>query len=91
MGRTELKEGEGMLFVFKEPAMLSFWMKNTLIPLSIAFFDEEKRLINKADMEPISLKTHISAKPAVYALEVPQGWYERHAVDVGDTLELLDE
>lgn len=91
MGRRELAEGTGMFFRFEEPERLSFWMKKTPVPLSIAFFDADLKLINKEDMEPMSLEPHLSARPALYALEVPQGWFETHGVEVGDTLKLLDE
>lgn len=93
MGRTELAEGEGMLFVYKKPERLVFWMKNTLIPLSIAFFDEDKTVINILDMDPPIGKTLLryrSTAPALYALEVPQGWFEEHGIAVGDKFSFLD-
>jgi uncharacterized protein len=83
MNRLILPEGTGMLFIFDEPEILSFWMKNTLIPLSIGFFDENRCLINIENMDPPkngSLPTYKSQKPARYALEVPQGWFERHHI-----------
>lgn len=88
MGRTSLADGEGMLFVFEKSKILSFWMKNTLIPLSVGFFDEEKRLINAADMSPVgpgadSWPTFESKSPAQYALEVPQGWFARNHIQPG--------
>jgi uncharacterized membrane protein (UPF0127 family) len=93
MGRTELPEGEGMLFVYEKPQRLVFWMKNTLIPLSIAFFDEDKSLMNILDMDPPVGNTLIryrSTAPALYALEVPQGWFEKHKIDVGTKFSFLD-
>jgi uncharacterized protein len=81
MDRTTLGENKGMLFVYPEERKLSFWMKNTLIPLSIAFIDSEKPL----DDEPPS---YVSAEPAQYALEVNQGFFERRGVKVGDSVEL---
>jgi uncharacterized protein len=93
MGRTELAEGHGMLFIYSEPQRLVFWMKNTLIPLSIAFFDEDKELINILDMEPPAgpkLVRYRSTAPALYALEVPQGWFERHDIERGAKFSFLD-
>ncbi|MBS0626058.1 MAG: DUF192 domain-containing protein [Verrucomicrobia bacterium] len=86
MGRKELKEGNGMLFVYAKPDILTFWMKNTYIPLSVAFFDEKKTLINFCDMYPSeddSPPLYKSSAPAVYALEVPQGWFEKHKIVPG--------
>ena len=83
MGRTALAEGTGMLFIFERPQILSFWMKNTTIPLSIGFFDENGRLINIEDMVPQKndeLPVYKSKKPALYAIEVPQGWFDRHQI-----------
>lgn len=83
MNRFVLPDGTGMLFIFEKPQILSFWMKNTMIPLSIGFFDENHCLINIEDMDPPKnndLKIYQSQKPARYALEVPQGWFERHQI-----------
>jgi hypothetical protein len=84
MGRSTLPEGTGMLFVFDRPQNLSFWMKNTKIPLSIGFFDEQGRLISIENMDPPNgseeLPVYKSKKIAKYALEVPQGWFERHQI-----------
>jgi hypothetical protein len=83
MGRSTLSEGTGMLFIFERPQILSFWMKNTIIPLSIGFFDKNHCLINIEDMDPPKngeLRLYKSKKPALYALEVPQGWFERHQI-----------
>lgn len=93
MGRTELEEGRGMLFVYPEPEILVFWMKNTLIPLSIAFFNSKKEIINILDMDPPKgkeLKRYRSQGPALYALEVPQGWFERHGIEPGAKFSFLD-
>lgn len=83
MSRKELPDGTGMLFIYEKPAILSFWMKNTRIPLSIGFFDAGRRLINILDMNPpvgTGLPVYQSASPALYALEVPQGWFKNHGV-----------
>lgn len=96
MGRKTLSDGTGMLFVFDRPAHLSFWMKNTLVPLSVGFFDEEKALINTADMDPpppgaASFPSYPSAAPAQYALEVPQGWFKRNRIKAGMKFSLHDQ
>jgi uncharacterized protein len=91
MERTELAEDAGMLFVFEEEQQLSFWMKNTLIPLSIAYISSEGEIIDIQDMEPLDETPHPSARPAQYALEVNQGFFEERGVRVGDRVELPEE
>jgi uncharacterized membrane protein (UPF0127 family) len=90
MDRTTLGKNRGMLFVYPEERRLSFWMKNTLIPLSIAFIDSEKRIIDIQDMKPLDDEppSYVSAEPAQYALEVNQGFFEKRSVKVGDHVEL---
>jgi uncharacterized protein len=90
MDRTTLGENRGMLFVFPEERELSFWMKNTLIPLSIAFIDSERRIIDIQEMKPLDDEppSYVSAEPAQYALEVNQGFFEEWGVRVGDRVEL---
>ena len=88
MGRTALAEDAGMLFVFDTEQPLSFWMKDTLIPLSIAFIDAEGRIVDIQDMQPLDETPHLSAEPARYALEVNQGFFVERGVMVGDTVEL---
>jgi uncharacterized protein len=90
MDRTTLGENRGMLFVYPEERELSFWMKNTLIPLSIAFIDSERRIIDIQDMKPLDDEppSYVSAEPAQYALEVNQGFFEERGVKVGDSVEL---
>jgi uncharacterized membrane protein (UPF0127 family) len=85
MGRTELGKNRGMLFVFEEEQRLSFWMKDTRIPLSIAFMDSEGRIVDIQDMKPFDdeLPEYVSAKPARYALEVNRGFFEERSVEVG--------
>lgn len=94
MYRERLADGTGMLFVFEEPDILSFWMKNTLIPLSIAFFDEDRTLLNIEDMVPVQkgekLTSFKSASLARYALEVPLGWFRKHKIVPGMKFSLLD-
>ncbi len=90
MYRTALAEDRGMLFIFDEEQPLSFWMKNTLIPLSIAFMDSEGRIVDIQDMKPLDddPPSYVSAEPARYALEVNQGFFEERGVKVGDRAEL---
>ena len=87
MHRKELKDGEGMLFIFERDQVLSFWMKNTLIPLSIAYISSDGRILEIYDMEPGNLASVSSSRSARYALEVPQGWFNRVGVAPGDRLE----
>ena len=84
MFRTKLGRDDGMLFIFEEPAYHSMWMKNTLIPLSVAFLDAGGRILNILDMEPQTLDTHSAAGPAVYAIETNKGWFAGHRVKAGD-------
>jgi uncharacterized protein len=90
MERTTLGENRGMLFVFPEERELSFWMKNTLIPLSIAYIDSEGRIVDILNMKPLDDRPphYVSSEPAQYALEVNQGFFEKRGVKVGDRVEL---
>ena len=90
MERTELAENAGMLFVFDREQQLSFWMRNTLIPLSIAYIDADERIIDIQDMQPLDETGHPSAEPAMYALEVNQGFFDERGVGVGDGVALPD-
>jgi uncharacterized membrane protein (UPF0127 family) len=91
MERTALAEDAGMLFVYPREQTLSFWMRNTLIPLSIAYIDAEGRIVDIQDMQPLDEETpHFSAEPAQYALEVNQGFFAEHSIGVGDIVELPD-
>lgn len=94
MYRQKLDENSGMLFIFPETKVLSFWMKNTFIPLSIGFFGEDRRLIEVLDMEPVtsimqvSIPHYNSSKPAKYALEVNRGWFKKQNIKPGALLRL---
>ena len=88
MFREKLGRDEGMLFIYGEEETLSFWMKNTRIPLSIAFIDKKGKIVDIQDMEPFSLQTYVSSSPAKYALETNQGWFTRNGIHVGDSVEL---
>jgi uncharacterized protein len=84
MNRKSLGKEDGMLFIFDEPAYHAMWMKNTLIPLSVAFLDKDGVILNILDMEPQTLDTHMAAGPAVYALETNKGWFAAKKVKPGD-------
>ena len=84
MHRQSLGRDEGMLFIFDEPAYHSMWMKNTLIPLSVAFIDDKGTILNILDMEPQTEDSHMSAGPAIYAIEVNKGWFAGKKVKAGD-------
>ena len=83
MHRRDMPTQEGMLFVFDEPSQQCFWMRNTLIPLSIAFLADDGTVVNLADMQPQSDDSHCSAKPVRYALEMNQGWFAKRGVKPG--------
>jgi uncharacterized membrane protein (UPF0127 family) len=86
MFRKQLPEGTGMLFVFPDEKIRSFWMKNTFVPLSIGFFNSKRELIDIQDMNPAQSEmqtdfpNYVSKGPARYALEVPKGWFSKHKV-----------
>ena len=84
MFRKQMGRDDGMLFIFDEPAYHAMWMKNTLIPLSVAFIDAQGTILNIADMEPQTLDAHQAAGPATYAIETNKGWFEGKKVKAGD-------
>jgi uncharacterized membrane protein (UPF0127 family) len=89
MGRTTLGANAGMLFVYagdQDPAFTAFWMHRTLVPLSIAFMDSTRRVINIEDMAPDTDRYHFATAAYRYALEVNQGWFASHAVASGATV-----
>lgn len=86
MHRKSLGKDDGMLFVFDEPAYHSMWMKNTLIPLSVAFVDAQGTILNILDMEPQTLDSHMSAGPSLYAVETNKGWFAARGVKAGDRI-----
>ena len=83
MYRQRLAGASGMIFVFPREQRVSMWMKNTLIPLSVAFLDADGRILNIEDMQPGSEQTHSSKGSATYALEVNQGWFEARGIRDG--------
>jgi uncharacterized membrane protein (UPF0127 family) len=86
MHRKSLAPNAGMLFIFDEAAPHCMWMKNTYIPLSVAFIDAQGVIINIADMQPHSEQSHCAARPAVYALEMTQGWFAQRGIKAGAKL-----
>jgi uncharacterized membrane protein (UPF0127 family) len=91
MHRTSLPPNGGMLFVFESTGIHCMWMKNTLLPLSVAFVDERGAITNIADMQPLSETSHCAARPARYALEMKQGWFAERGIRAGMRLRGLDK
>jgi uncharacterized membrane protein (UPF0127 family) len=83
MQRKSMAQGAGMLFLFDESAGHCMWMKNTLIPLSVAFIDEHGEIANIADMQPLDETSHCAQRPARYALEMNQGWFKKRGIGPG--------
>jgi uncharacterized protein len=91
MHRKSLAQNAGMVFRFDQPSIQCMWMKNTLIPLSVAFLDEKGTVINIADMQPHSEQSHCSAQPALYALEMTRGWFAERGIKAGSRLAGLEK
>ena len=94
MHRKSLPKNQGMLFEFSSEQILSFWMKNTWIPLSIGFFNAQRQLIEVQNMEPESIliqkpKTYQSSHPAKYALEMNKGWFIQNKIKIGTSFEYI--
>jgi uncharacterized membrane protein (UPF0127 family) len=89
MFREKMGQNEGMVFLFEGPAQICMWMKNTLIPLSVAFLDADGKIINIEDMQPHSTESHCAKKPALYALEMNQGWFKQKNIKPGTAIEGL--
>ncbi len=83
MFREKMANNAGMIFVFDQPNPQCMWMKNTLLPLSVAFLDAEGKIINIEDMQPQKLDSHCSTKPAKYALEMNLGWFKQKNIKPG--------
>ena len=86
MHRKHLPQNAGMLFIFDHEAIHCMWMKNTLIPLSVAYLDERGAIVNIADMEPHSEASHCAAQPVKYALEMNRGWFAARGIEPGARL-----
>jgi uncharacterized membrane protein (UPF0127 family) len=91
MFREQMANNAGMVFVFDEPATQCMWMKNTLLPLSVAFIDANGKIVNIEDMQPQTLANHCSAQavPVKYALEMNLGWFKQKNIKPGSTIEGL--
>jgi uncharacterized membrane protein (UPF0127 family) len=83
MFRKEMPQHEGMLFVFEQPSVQCFWMKNTLLPLTAAFVADDGTVVNLADMKPQTTDSHCSGKPVRYVLEMNQGWFAKKGIKPG--------
>lgn len=88
MERKNIPDGTGMLFIFERDQILSFWMKNTPHPLSIAYIDSKGRIRDIFDMTPYSTASINSTVSVRYALEVPQGWYKKNGITPGDAIDI---
>lgn len=84
MNRKQLGKDEGMLFIFETEDYHGFWMKDTLLPLSIAFIDKDGRIVDIKDMKPLTLDSHSPSKPVLYALEMNKGWFAKNGAKIGD-------
>ncbi len=91
MHREKMEPNSGMVFVFGQPAGQCMWMKNTRLPLSVAFIDEAGKIVNIEDMQPQTLDNHCSTKgvPVKYALEMNLGWFKKHNIKPGTTIQGL--
>jgi uncharacterized protein len=91
MYRKSMGKNEGMLFVFTEVAYHAMWMRNTPLPLAVAFVDASGTIVSIHEMEPFSETTHQAHGPSRYALEMNKGWFAANKVKVGDRIKGLDK
>ena len=89
MFREKMAHNAGMVFVFDQPNTQCMWMKNTLLPLSVAFIDAQGAIVNIEDMQPQTLDSHCSKRPVKYALEMNLGWFKAKNIKPGMTIEGL--
>ena len=86
MSRTSMGTNDGMLFIFERPGQQCFWMKNTLLPLAIAFISDDGSIVNLDTMKPQTLDSHCSTKPVRYVLEMNEGWFAKRGIKPGTKL-----
>ncbi len=91
MNRKSLPGNRGMLFVFPDASAHCMWMRNTLIPLSVAFLDEQGQIINVEEMLPQTEDQHCAKRPAKFALEMSAGWFKSHGFDAGTPIKGVDK
>lgn len=91
MHRQSMGANDGMIFVFEQPAEVCMWMKNTPLPLSVAFIDDEGKIVNIEEMQPLTLESHCSKKQARYALEMNGGWFQQKNVKPGVSIQGLSQ
>ncbi|WP_310493113.1 DUF192 domain-containing protein [Dechloromonas sp.] len=91
MNRKAMPTQRGMLFVFTQENTHCMWMRNTLLPLSVAFMDAEGKIINIEDMQPQTEDNHCARRPARYALEMNHGWFTQRGIKPGVKLGGLDK
>ncbi|MET0962920.1 MAG: DUF192 domain-containing protein [Noviherbaspirillum sp.] len=86
MFREKLGPNAGMVFLFGQPAQVCMWMKNTPLPLSVAFLDERGKILNIEDMQPQTTNSHCAAGPAAFALEMNKGWFAQKNIKPGASI-----
>ena len=90
MNQKSLPQDNGMIFVYDKEGYLSFWMKNTYIPLSIAFLDKNKKIVDMKNMKPHDLTPVVTNTRAIYAIEMNLDWFTSNGVKIGDTLTIVN-
>lgn len=86
MHRPSMATSDGMIFVFQQPGVQCFWMRNTLIPLSAAFIDDSGTIVNIEDMKPQTDDSHCSKKPVRFVLEMNKGWFDKRGLKAGSVI-----
>jgi uncharacterized membrane protein (UPF0127 family) len=86
MHRRQMAQHEGMLFVYDEPGVHCFYMRNTVLPLSVAFIGDDGTIVHLDDMQPLTLESHCPPRPVRFVLEMNQGWFAKRNVKPGDRL-----
>ena len=91
MNRRSMAANQGMLFVFTQPDRHCMWMRNTLLPLSVAFLDEQGQILNIEDMKPQTENNHCASSPARFALEMNQGWFASKGIKAGQHISGIEK